>query len=303
MSRRFWIGLALAAPVFVLEMGGHLPGLTLPMSHGRARAGSSSRWRRPVVLWAGWPFFQRGWASLVTRHLNMFTLIAMGVGVAWTYSVAAVLAPGALPAGVPRRHGGRAGLFRGGGGDHRAGAARPGAGAARARAHLRRDQGPARPGARRRRAACATTGPTRKSPSTCIQVGDRLRVRPGEKVPVDGELIEGRVSIDESLVTGESMPVTKEAGAKVDRRLAQQDRLVRHAGREGRRRHPARRGSSRWSPRRSAAARRSSAWPTRSPAWFVPAVIAAAAAGRRGLGDRRAGAAASPTRWWRRSRC
>src|SRR5579862_6132424 len=97
MTRRFWIGLVLTVPVFALEMGGHLPGAM------RLVSATASDWIQfalatPVVLWAGWPFFQRGWTSIVSRRLNMFTLIAMGVGVAWTYSVAGVLAPRLFPA-------------------------------------------------------------------------------------------------------------------------------------------------------------------------------------------------------------
>ena len=104
MTRRFWIGLALAVPVFALEMGGHLGGLM--MMPGR----QASNWIQmalatPVVLWAGWPFFLRGWASLKSRHLNMFTLIAMGVGVAWVYSMAAALAPGLFPPAFRDRSG------------------------------------------------------------------------------------------------------------------------------------------------------------------------------------------------------
>ena len=120
----------------------------------------------PVVLWAGWPFFERGWASLVSRNLNMFTLIAMGTGVAWIYSVVATLAPGAFPAAFRgQRRRGR-GLFRSGGGHHRAGAARPGARTARARNDRRRDQGAARSGAEDSRGAFAPTAPTRRSRSS-----------------------------------------------------------------------------------------------------------------------------------------
>ncbi len=151
MTRRFWIGLALALPVVALEMGGHLAGLHMLVGP------TWSNWLQfvlatPVVLWAGWPFFVRGWQSLVTRNLNMFTLIAMGTGVAWLYSVVATLLPGPVPAGVPRARRRGRGLFRGGGRHHRAGAARPGARAARARADLGRDPRAARPRAQDRAA-------------------------------------------------------------------------------------------------------------------------------------------------------
>ena len=143
MTRRFWIALALTIPVFVLEMGQHVFGLQLvgqPWSNWLQFIFAS-----PVVLWAGWPFIVRADQSILTRNLNMFTLIAMGTLVAWAYSAFATIAPHLPAAPVPRpRRRGR-GLFRGGSGDHRAGAARPGAGTARARAHLRRDQGAAQP--------------------------------------------------------------------------------------------------------------------------------------------------------------
>jgi P-type Cu+ transporter len=213
MSRRFWVGLVLAAPVFVLEMGSHIPGVALPLSH------AVSNWIQfalatPVVLWAGWPFFQRGWASLVNRSLNMFTLIAMGVGVAWTYSVAAVLAPGAFPPAFKDAMGTVPVYFEAAavitvlvllGQVLELRARERTSGAIKALLDL------APKTARRVR----DDGTDEEATLDLIHVGDRLRVRPGEKVPVDGELIEGRVSIDESLVTGESMPVTKEAGAKV----------------------------------------------------------------------------------------
>ena len=212
MSRRFWIGLALAVPVFVLEMGGHLPGLMLVSRH-------ASNWIQlvlatPVVLWAGWPFFQRGWTSVVTRQLNMFTLIAMGVGVAWTYSVAAVLAPGVFPPAFRDASGAVPVYFEAAavitvlvllGQVLELRAREQTSGAIKALLNL------APKTARRLR----EDGTDEEVTLDLIQVGDRLRVRPGEKVPVDGVLTEGRASIDESLVTGESMPVTKEAEGKV----------------------------------------------------------------------------------------
>jgi Cu+-exporting ATPase len=194
-------------------MGSHIPGVALPVSH------AVSSWIQfalatPVVLWGGWPFFQRGWASLVSRSLNMFTLIAMGVGVAWTYSVAAVLAPGAFPPAFKDAMGTVPVYFEAAavitvlvllGQVLELRARERTSGAIKALLDL------APKTARRVR----DDGTDEEVTLDLIHVGDRLRVRPGEKVPVDGELIEGRVSIDESLVTGESMPVTKEAGAKV----------------------------------------------------------------------------------------
>ena len=213
MSRRFWIGLALAAPVLALEMGGHLSGLMMLVSR------HASNWIQfalatPVVLWAGWPFFQRGWTSLVTRHLNMFTLIAMGVGVAWIYSVAAVLAPGVFPPAFRDASGAVPVYFEAAavitvlvllGQMLELRAREQTSGAIKALLNL------APKTARRVR----EDGTDEEVTLDLIEVGDRLRVRPGEKIPVDGALAEGRASIDESLVTGESMPVTKEAEGKV----------------------------------------------------------------------------------------
>jgi len=212
MTRRFWVALALTAPVFALEMGGHLTGLMVLM-------GRTSHWIQlvlasPVVLWAGWPFFVRGWASLRTRHLNMFTLIAMGVGVAWAYSMVAVLAPGVFPPAFRDAMGAAPVYFEAAavivvlvllGQVLELRARERTGGAIRALLNL------APKTARRIR----ENGADEEVSLDQIHVGDRLRVRPGEKVPVDGELVEGRVSIDESLVTGESMPVTREAGGKV----------------------------------------------------------------------------------------
>jgi Cu+-exporting ATPase len=214
MTRRFWIALVLTAPVFTLEMGGHLlPGL-MALIDPRTSAWIQLVLSAPVVLWAGWPFFQRGWASLVSRRLNMFTLIAMGVGVAFLYSLAAVLAPGAFPAAFRGMSGAVPVYFEAAAvitvlvllGQLLELRARE-----RTSGAIKALMGLAPKTARRVR----EDGADEEVTLDLIQVGDRLRVRPGEKVPVDGEVLEGRVSIDESLVTGESMPVTKEAGARV----------------------------------------------------------------------------------------
>jgi len=213
MTRRFWVALALTAPVFALEMGGHLAGLMMLMSR------QTSNWVQmalatPVVLWAGWPFFVRGWASLRARSLNMFTLIAMGVGVAWLYSMAAGLAPRLFPPAFRDASGAVPVYFEAAavitvlvllGQVLELRARERTSGAIKALLNL------APKTARRVR----EDGTDEEVTLDLIHVGDRLRVRPGEKVPVDGEVVEGRVSIDESLVTGESMPGTKEPGAKV----------------------------------------------------------------------------------------
>lgn len=212
-TRRFWIGLVLTLPVLALEMGGHLTGLTERIG------GQLSNWLQlalatPVVLWSGWPFFERGWRSLVTRNLNMFTLIGMGVGVAWAYSVVATVAPGLFPEAFRRHDGSVAIYFEAAavivvlvllGQLLELRAREQTSGAIKALLDL------APKTARRVR----DDGADEEVTLDLIVVGDRLRVRPGEKVPVDGELVEGRVAIDESMVTGESMPVTKEAGDKV----------------------------------------------------------------------------------------
>jgi Cu+-exporting ATPase len=213
MTRRFWVGLALALPVFVLEMGAHVVG------HGRWVPTQTSSWIQfalstPVVLWAGWPFFMRGWTSLVTRKLNMFTLIAMGVGVAYGYSLFGLFAPGLFPPAFRDAMGAVPVYFEAAavitalvllGQVLELRARERTSGAIKALLDLA-------PKTARR---IKPDGADEEVTLDLVAVGDRLRVRPGEKVPVDGELTEGRVSIDESLVTGESMPVTKEAGAKV----------------------------------------------------------------------------------------
>ncbi|VDC48909.1 heavy metal translocating P-type ATPase [Brevundimonas mediterranea] len=212
-TRRFWVSLVLTLPVFALEMGGHLTGLMMRIP------GQTSNWIQfalatPVVLWAGWPFFQRGWASIRNRSLNMFTLIAIGVGAAWIYSVVAVLASGLFPAAVRRMDGSAPVYFEAAavitvlvlvGQILELRAREQTSGAIRALLDLTPKT------ARRVR----DDGGDEDVTLDLVAVGDRLRVRPGEKVAVDGEILDGRVTIDESLVTGESMPVTKDVGDKV----------------------------------------------------------------------------------------
>jgi Cu+-exporting ATPase len=213
MTRRFWIGLALAAPVVVLEMGGHFFGLH------RFIEPQISNWIQlvlatPVVLWAGWPFFTRAARSLITRKLNMFTLIAMGTGVAWSYSVVATLAPSIFPPTFRAEDGSVAIYFEAAavitvlvllGQVLELRAREQTGGAIRALLDLA-------PKTARR---ILPDGSDEDVPLESVVRGDRLRVRPGEKIPVDGELIEGRSSIDESMVTGESMPVTKTVGDRL----------------------------------------------------------------------------------------
>lgn len=214
MTRRFWIGLALTAPVFALEMGAHL----IPALH-HAVPPVTSAWIQlvlatPVVLWAGWPFFVRGGQSLVTRNLNMFTLIALGTGVAYLYSLVAVLAPGLFPPAFRGADGAVAVYFESAavitvlvllGQVLELRAREQTSGAIRALLDL------APKTARRLNA----DGGEEEVPLADIVVGDHLRVRPGEKVPVDGTVLEGRSALDESLVTGESMPVSKAEGDRV----------------------------------------------------------------------------------------
>jgi Cu+-exporting ATPase len=213
MTRRFWVGLALTAPILALEMGGHFFGLH------RFIEPQLSNWIQfalatPVVLWAGWPFFVRAARSLILRKLNMFTLIAMGTGVAWLYSAVATIAPSVFPAAFRGADGSVAIYFEAAavitvlvllGQVLELRAREQTGGAIRALLDL------APKFARR----IAPDGADEDVPLEMIVVGDRLRVRPGEKVPVDGELVEGRSSVDESMVTGESMPVTKAVGDRV----------------------------------------------------------------------------------------
>jgi Cu+-exporting ATPase len=213
MKRRFRIGLALTIPVVALEMGGHLPGVHALVGQ------QTSNWVQfalatPVVLWAGWPFFERGWASLKTRNLNMFTLIALGTGVAWVYSVVATFVPGAFPSALRGMDGAVPVYFEAAavitvlvllGQVLELRAREQTGGAIRALLDL------APKTARRLRA----DGSDEDVPLDEVAVGDQLRVRPGDKTPIDGVIVEGRSAIDESMVTGESLPVTKAVGDRV----------------------------------------------------------------------------------------
>jgi Cu+-exporting ATPase len=207
MTRRLWIGTALSLPVFILAMWHLFP------SSPEWVQGDLSRWAQfilstPVVLWAGWPFFERGWQSIRNRSLNMFTLIAIGVGAAWSFSATVMLLPGIFPSSF-EAHGKIGVYFEAAAvitvlvllGQVLEGRARSRTGNA-IRALL--DLAP-------NTARLVRDGEERDVPLDQIEKGDRLRVRPGEKVPVDGRVIEGRTSIDESMITGESMPVTKSA--------------------------------------------------------------------------------------------
>ncbi|RBP17217.1 Cu+-exporting ATPase [Roseiarcus fermentans] len=211
MKRRLWFALALSVPLVVLDMGGHLwrPEQLTP---------ALSRWielllATPVALGAGWPFFVRAWSSIRTRNLNMFTLIALGVGVAWTYSVVATLAPGLFPGGMGH-HGGPPVYFEAAAvitllvivGQVLELTAREKTGDA-IRALL--DLAP------KRALRIDADGHDHEVALADVMVGDRLRVRPGEKIPVDGEVVDGASAVDESMMTGESMPAMKAVGAKL----------------------------------------------------------------------------------------
>jgi len=214
MTKRFWIGLIFAAPVFALEMGSHL----FPALHHLVPT-KISIWIQlilatPVVLWCGWPFFERAWASLVNRSLNMFTLIAMGTGVAWAYSMVATIAPGIFPSAFRAEDGTVAVYFEASavitvlvllGQVLELRAREQTSGAIKALLNL------APKTARRIR----DDGVEEDVPVEHVALGDRLRVRPGETVPVDGVVEDGRSSLDEAMVTGESMPVTRAVGDHV----------------------------------------------------------------------------------------
>jgi len=276
MTRRLWIAAALALPVFVLHMSGYWPGLDLH----RFISPAVSIWIQfalatPVVWWAGWPFFQRGWASFVSCNLNMFSLIALGVGTAYAYSLAATLVPHLFPAEL-RDASGMVGVY------YEAAAvitvlvlvgqvlelrARERTGGA-IRALL--DLAPKI--ARRVR----DDGGDEAIALEHVHVGDRLRIRPGDSVPVDGKVISGRSAVDESMVTGESMPVEKTEGDRlIGGTINGSGSLVMRAEKIGAETTLAR------IVQMVAAAQRSRAPIQRVAdvvaAWFVPAVIAVAA--------------------------
>jgi len=213
MTRRFWIGLVLTIPVFTLEMGAHVIG-----AHSWVDPKLSNYiqfvFATPVVLWAGWPFFVRAWQSLVTRNLNMFTLIAMGTGVAYLYSLTATFLPEIFPhtfrghSGVPASYFEAASVITvlvlmGQVLELRAREATSGA----IRALL--DLAP------KTALRVLPDGKTETVPLANVKVGDVLRVRPGDKVPIDGTVVDGRSAVDESLLTGEPVPVEKQAGDRV----------------------------------------------------------------------------------------
>jgi Cu+-exporting ATPase len=215
MSRRFRWSLPLTIPVFALAMGEMIPGNPISeLFEGRTLAWVQLFLATPVVLWAGAPFFERGWASLRTRHLNMFTLIAIGTGAAWLYSVVATLAPQIFPDSFRGAHGGVAIYFEASAvivtlvllGQVLELRARSQTGAA-----VRALLGLAPKTARR----VNDDGSEEDVPLESIAVGDRLRVRPGEKVPVDGVVVDGQSAVDESMLTGEPIPVTKREGDDV----------------------------------------------------------------------------------------
>ena len=273
MTRRFWVSLALTVPVLALAMGEMLAPALVAALGPTAWLWSQLVLSTPVVLWGGWPFFVRGWQSLVTRNLNMFTLIALGTGAAFAYSVFAVLFPDALPHAM--RHGGVPPVYFEAAAvittlvllgqvlELRARSATSGA--------IRALLGLQPKTARRLR----EDGNEEDVPLEHVAVGDRLRVRPGERVPVDGVVLAGRSAVDEALVTGEPIPVEKEPGSRVtggtvngtgsfvmradrvgaDTLLAQ---IVRMVGEAQRSRAPIQRLADQVS------------------AWFVPAVVAVA---------------------------
>src|SRR5579883_2986304 len=214
MTRRFWVSLALTAPLLGIAMAGMLPGMPVQ----RFISGGGLAWLElllasPVVLWGGWPFFRRGWASVVNRSMNMFTLIAMGTGVAYGYSAIATIFPSIFPESFRGMSGNPDVYFEAAAaivtlvllGQVLELRARSQTGAA---IRSLMDLTP-------KTARIVRDGSEQDIPLDEVQKGDQLRVRPGEKVPVDGSVIEGRSPVDEAMLTGESMPVEKEPGMNV----------------------------------------------------------------------------------------
>jgi Cu+-exporting ATPase len=215
MTRRFWVSLILTAPLLIVAMADMLPGM--PLQHSLP-----ANWlpwiefalATPVVLWGGWPFFQRGWASIVNRSTNMFTLIAMGTGVAYVYSLIATAFPQIFPPGFRGMNGQPDVYFEAAAaittlvllGQVLELRARSRTSAA-IRALLDLSPKTAR--------LITADGAEKDVPLESIKPGDRLRVRPGEKIPVDGDVLDGSSAVDESMITGESIPISKSAGARV----------------------------------------------------------------------------------------
>lgn len=272
MTRRFWVALALGLPVAALGMLGE------PLGFDHVISPAVSVWVQfalatPVVLWSGWPFFVRGWASVVARSLNMFTLIALGTGVAWLYSVVATVLPGAFPSTF-RSADGMVGVYYEAAAvitvlvllgqvlelrarEHTSGAIRALLDLAPKTARRITDDG------------------EEEIPLEALAVGDRVRIRPGEKIAVDGQVLEGRSAVDESMVTGESMPVTKESGSKViGGTINRSGALIVRAEKLGRDSMLARIVQMVAEAQRSRAPIQRLA--DRVASWFVPAVIAVA---------------------------
>jgi Cu+-exporting ATPase len=274
-TRRLWIGGALTLPVLVLEMGGHLFGFTHAIGQQISNYIQFAL-ATPVVLWAGWPFFERGGQSIQTRNLNMFTLIAMGTGIAWLYSLVATFAPSLFPAEFRTHDGAVPVYFEAAavitvlvlvGQVLELRAREQTSGAIRALLDLA-------PKTARRIKPC---GGEADVPLDQIKIGDTLRVRPGEKVPLDGEVLEGRSSVDESMVTGEPMPVTKEPGGRViGGTLNRNGALIMKAEKVGRDTLLARIVQMVATAQRSRAPIQRLA--DRVSGWFVPVVIAVAVA-------------------------